>query len=330
MPDFLTQTIDRMGRALDEARCKGDEQNARIDELTYKVQRNEQQNDETKRDALQALAMANDAIERVKSMETKEPEAPEPFGNPYDMPKRILRTVPKQKASRPFPRRQTVCIWDDGTVTHAGPSRNTPYDPYTGLAICLVKRLAELDESARHFGWSLLVFGYMDANRQSGASYGMDYDAAYKLAVMGAGTMLYAGLLDPRQHGRNVPQTFGEYVRAVLDDEAKKIAAPKARDFFKRLERMRTDAAIHDWKERHERQLQERRDILRKEAEANGASMFEAWQYALNAAPDERRPDIHKHVDHKERERIANQALREAQQYIQGLREVVTFDTVPF
>lgn len=328
---MLDQDIERL---VTETRCDHNALSMSVCELSQRVDADEHRIMETGETAEDALSLAKMAHRRLDEM-TNGPEEPEPQGDPWDMPVRILRPVPKANGRRPHPRRGTVCLWKDGTVTHAEPSRDTPYDPFIGLAVCLLKRLVALDPTARKHGHKVIVAGVSMSNRIMGLTYGADSESSYKLAVMAAGSGLYVRMLpralECRYSNKNasMPETFWEYVRDVMDYEAKGIAKRIADDFTRRLLQARKEASIRDWNERHRRELEERRAIVRKEAEANGASAFEAWKYAVEMVPAKKRPFIRGRISEQEAECIRKEALADARYGIERLREVVTFDTTP-
>lgn len=246
------------------------------------------------------------------------PKGPEPHGDAWDLPVKVIRQMPRDGAKRRY--RATVCRWDDGTETHAVCSEGTPFDPVTGLALCLVKRMAALKPGMSDRDLRKFISETSESNARCGIADGMDPDMAYRTAVMDAGSRLYAKCMriGCGDHWR----TFHAYLNAVLDMEAYGAAEPTAVWFLHRLLKMRREVAELRAREEHERDLDFHRYLLTEEAVSHGASGFEAWRYACENAPDCGVPKVHVSISIREEESIRRQAVDEARARILALRGV--------
>lgn len=257
-------------------------------------------------------------------------------GDPWGMPKSVIR--PKQRATkdRPRPRRMTVIKWRDGTVTHAAPYGGTPFDPYVGIVICCAKRIYALCESK---GWTVEPFAWCVRERGKCDAFAGSprhpSDEAYLRDVMNYAESLYARLMKekhlggsyqwPRNGSENQAATFADFVQNVAAYEVDELADRISDDFEKRLRKMREGGLAWAIRHKHERydydyDCQVQKKI--KTAEQNGANHFEAWVWATDRTSKKICDDPTPGIKEAECEEIRRLAPGEARAQIEALSEI--------
>lgn len=224
---------------------------------------------------------------------------------------KVSRPVSRDKNGVAHPRKVTVVKWDDGTSTKAMAEDGTKYDPFTGLLLCVVKRMAMVVSCSR---WKDILNYHIEHSESmltgTGIISGLDANSAYKVILFDAANDIWDTRLPMQSKGSYENGHFFELLADIIAQEICAVADPMTEKFTHQLTDIRQRVIKERWDEKRDAALKKSEKFARD----HGASEWEAFLYAKENARIPKKRNAY--VTEDERKSIFECARKEAMAFL--------------